>query len=268
MKKVINIFLSLVLMASFVVPNTVFAAHPSEEENNFDYDYAYNWALEVGFSEGFLKGISEEALKRVYFDNIGADELDIEESVSIVSLDDPIDGAVSTRGNIHESIMEFRSSAVKHTSGGKVARVQIYFTAQWLNGRPLNRYTDGIIVNWDSSLWYCNTNSFWGKVEDNSADNLVYSSNRPAESRQGGLGWYAPLTSIPLGYTPTIRIGFELRPRNTNMPSGSSKISTVDAIYGHRYVVPGGISISASGVSVTMSGFQDRAAKNCLIGHG
>lgn len=268
------LFAACILVMS-ALPAGAVSVNRNGATDDFDYDAAYQWAVDVGFSKGFLKNISEESLRQVYYDNKDAENLEIEEEVSM--LPSETDTSTERAGNIGEDAMEFRSSAVKHTTGknGTVVKVNIYFTAQWLNGKPINRFNDAIVSNWDSSLWYCDTSTFWGRVEDvsngsSATADVVYSSTRPAEAEQGGLGWYAPLQNSPLGFTPTVRIGYVLYPRNSTMPEGTKYTSSVTATYGHTYYATSlaGISISVSGPSVSMSGQQTEAATDCKIQHG
>lgn len=267
-----TLFAACMLMTSALSAGAV-SINSGNTTDDFDYDLAYQWAVDSGFSEGFLNNISAESLRQVYYDNKDAENFEIEEEVGIL----PSETNISTTraGNIGTDAMEFRSSAVKHTTGknGTVVKVNIYFTAQWLNGKPLNRANDAITSNWDSSLWYCDTSSFWGRVEDvsngsSATADVVYSSTRPAKNEQGGLGWYAPLQYSPLGFTPTVRIGYVLYPRNSTMPEGTKYVSSVTATYGHTYNSITGISFGVTGGSISMSGQATEAAASCKIQHG
>ncbi len=240
---------------------------------SFDYASAYKWAEEVGFPDDFLKNISEESLQRVYYDNASADNLVIGYDTDNILMGD---NQPSVRaGNIGSNNMELRSFSVKHkNANGKITKVIIYFTAYWKPGKPAYRATDAIITNWDSTQWYFQDHSFWGRVEkvpNTSPDNTattVYSDSVPAKCLQGGLGWYAPLSYITQAYTPVIRIGYELRPRNSNMPDGTTYTSSVTATYGHKSIGIQSISISGSGASVTMSGQDYEMGAVCNIKHG
>lgn len=267
LKKVTSLMMAMVMSVSCMA----FTASAANTTDSFDYQEAYNWAKEVGFSEGFLRGISEEALEQVYLDNIGADELEITEEVSYVSMDDPSETSFAPFADIPESMMQLRATPVKHTSAGKVTKVQIYFTAQWLDGRPWMRNDDAFVCSWDSSLWALDDTTFWGKVEHTrngggSAIQLL-SSTRTSLQSQGGLGWYADISGSPLGWTPTIRIGFQINPKKT-MPEGKTKLSTVEATYGHNTSAIGGINLSVSGPTVIINSETDNAAINCRIQHG
>ena len=118
-------FISLMMAMVMAISCMTFTASAANTTDSFNYEEAYNWAKEVGFSEGFLHGISEEALEQVYLDNIGADELEITEEVSYVSMDDPSETSFAPFADIPESMMQLRATPVKHTSAGKVTKVQI-----------------------------------------------------------------------------------------------------------------------------------------------
>lgn len=270
-KQFTTLALAMILACSLAIPAGAVSVDSNDAEDVFDYNSAYQWAVEAGFSEGFLKNISEESLRHVYYDNKDADYLEIVEEVSV--LPPPIGSSSVRVGNIGEDVMEFRSNAVKSVKNGKIEKVNVYFTGQWFNGNPLNRYNDAIVSNWNSSTWYCDTSAFWGKVEDVSngsaaTADVVYSSTRPAKAEQGGLGWYAPLKYSPLGFTPTVRIGYVLYPVDSNMSDGTRYTSSFTATYGHTYSAISGISISVSGVSVSMSGQNTEAAASYSIKHG
>lgn len=260
-----------VLSLLLVLPNAAYAAEP---EDTFDYAEAYEWALEAGFSEGFLNGISEESLKDVYYDNVGADELVIDEDVSVFTINDQNPGAL-TRA-IKPSHMQFRASSSKVISGGKVKYVNVYFTGQWFDGRPVNRFTDGIEVNFESSVWTFKNNagSFWGRVESvrngttGGTAIVNFTATKVDRANQGGLGWKAPLLHTSWGYTPTVRIGFKLYPKNTTMKDGTKNSSTIHGIYGHQQISLSVINFSLNGLSISMTGADETVSQGTTVRYG
>lgn len=225
------IFFVSTLAIVFIIPNVAFAKQNLKTEE-FDYDNAYNWALEVGS----LKDNKE------------------------------------TRGNISTSDMNFRASTAKNISNGKITSVNVYFTAAWINGRPYSRLTDAIISNWDSGKWHFKDGSFWGRIEEvhnnGGVTSTVYSASVAARQEQGGLGWFAPLGKTVLGYTPTVRIGYQLVPKQTNMSDGTAYSSSITSTYGHQHIDFSTINLTSSGVTVSMNGQNDDMGITTSVKHG
>lgn len=150
MKKAIKKLLVSALTLAFIIPSVAFA----QEETTvppFDFDEAYQWALEIGVTEAYLEGISEDALSEIYYDNFGAEKLIVQEDVTPLVLSEES----GSRGAISEADMNFkRSHFIHYGSDDRIELVNIYFTGQWLNGRPYQRFEDAMAINWDEDLFH------------------------------------------------------------------------------------------------------------------
>lgn len=129
----------------------------------------------------------------------------------------------------------------------------------WLNGKPTMRKTDSISVNWDSSLFYLSSDGFcsqdkWRLV---GIDSWVISKeyNRPAESNQGGIGYYTKLTSDPNFRTAvggdTLIILEPCSPMySTSNPEHETSIN-VNYVHNRSIVIPS-FSFSKNGTAVAI----------------
>lgn len=129
----------------------------------------------------------------------------------------------------------------------------------WLNGKPTIRMTDSIAVNWDSSIFYLSSDGFFSQDKwrllgiDSWAISNEYT--RPAESNQGGIGYYTRLTSDPNFRT---EVGGDtliiLEPNApmysvSNPPYGTS--INVNYVHNRSLVIPT-LSFSKTGTTVSI----------------
>lgn len=67
-------------------------------ETYYDHYTAYAWAIEAGFPEAFLQTIDDDFLRKIYFDNKDAEQLEVDADVTYYS-ELSEDGIVPICGN-------------------------------------------------------------------------------------------------------------------------------------------------------------------------
>lgn len=129
----------------------------------------------------------------------------------------------------------------------------------WLNGKPTIRMTDSIAVNWDSSIFYLSSDGFFSQDKwrllgiDSWAISNEYT--RPAESNQGGIGYYTRLTSDPnfrteVGGDTLIILEPNAPMYSVSNPSYGTSIN-VNYVHNRSLVIPT-LSFSKTGTTVSI----------------
>lgn len=150
----------------------------------------------------------------------------------------------------------------------RVSKVLVTINWEWQKGRPSIRLNDPISVNWDSSIFSLESESFYSQDKvrlTGSGDywGIIKEYTRPAESNQGSLGYYTKLTRDPNVSTDngggTI---FILVPRFT-IYSGQTHVTDINVNYTHNknLLIPTpGFSTSGPTISTTLLHLCDKAS--------
>lgn len=258
MRKLFAILLSLCIVFSTAAP--VFA------QESFDYDEAYEWAIDAGYPEEFLEFISEDpsTLREIYYEFKDADELEVTASHEHMS----VESNSQARGNISSSDLDFWMVASKFSTNGYITYVRVHVAYEWI-GTAAPWQNDAVAINWDAALWEYRqlTSEFTAEIGGGGINGGSYDIiNNPATAVQGGIGWYVPLNII---YEDLYGTGsFKLFPRDSQLLNGTRYSSSINAVYAHEVISLTSLSISASGVSVTFSGDRDEMATNANVTYG
>ena len=202
------------------------------DEAQLEFDAAYNWALDAGFSEMFLEGIDKETMQKVYDDNVDAKDIYIVEQAT------PFE---SDSHGISEKQMSCRLTAVMHMDGNRIEKVNVYAAAQWLGGRPFLRFTDEMAVYWDDDYWVFDGNSSFLEILIPNSSKTGVPFVAESISRPGGLmndevSWHVSLGQrTVLGQSPLTRASFSLLPRDTEAELAKEDIS-LSCTYTHKMI--------------------------------
>ncbi len=187
----------------------------------------------------------------------------------------------NTRGVIPSSDMTFTITKIANTTYDsrkrldKIKEIYVYVNYIWASGKPFWTWTDGITVNWDSSVFTFKSGSFVAKDYKRTLNTggwiLTSIYSNPASLNVGGLGYYTKLTysSATLGQSFGAlqhkgTASFTLLPTRKPMYIKSgAQVTSINANYLHN-MNPGVFSINFSysglGVSATLYGLQDSVA--------
>ena len=206
--------LTILLVITFVSSGAAFATVQAEP---FDSAHAYRWALDSGFSEGFLQGIDDATLQHVYNSAADSDIFTIEETM-----------AGNSKNAISSDMMTYRITLVKFFRGDTMDKINVYVTATWQDGHPHLRFTDLLSVTWNDTNWICGDSEtlhgdpFLGVLSSSSDDGKTIeihdTASNPAQANQESLAWFAHLEKLGFGdESPAVRIAFTLIPKNTTL---------------------------------------------------
>lgn len=269
MKKLISIFLTIILAFSCIT-------NASAETSEITTQDKLEQLIAQGIPETFFENKEDSDISELYdmlagktFRFLGTEEIELSETTDNKS--------VSTYGIILESDMLLSISKVeivhRDTATNKfiVDSVLVYVDYEWFDGKPIINKTDGISVNWDSSLFAFKQNSFsskdYKKIFGSSSWLEWMSTNNPETLNQGGLGYSAVLASSVMGHgTITAQKGhasFILLPKS-RIYSGSQRATSINVEYVHNKDLFNTINFSYNGlgVSVSLSGLKDSVAKS------
>jgi len=252
-RKILSLFTAIIMLFPIL-------SIPGNATNTVSYDTAYQWAVNAGFPKTFLDNIDENFLDEIYYANVNDEKLEVGYKVAHLT-----PSGMTTNGNISSSDLTYTIVYGKVSSGGIIQNVNIYVSYKW-SPYAMVTYTDAVAINWDSSVWYMDDNSFSAYLYGDT-DNYCYDTlTRPATKNQGGCGWFLPLSS-QRGY-PYGHATFELKPINTSLRDGTAYASSVTGIYAHRTLALPLLSFSTSGFSVGISGVYNQAAASTSFLHG
>ncbi len=124
---------------------------------------------------------------------------------------------------------------------------------EWTPGRPTIAKKDAIAINWDSNIW---SYSSFTHTDYSDRKTPYYTYTSPAETNQGGIGYFAHLD--PEGSHLIGDTTITLLPAKTPLypaSSGESHFtSAINANYVHdRNLLPLGLSFSYKGMGISIN---------------
>ena len=269
-KHSITLFIISALLVFSLVPSI------SATENSCDsmieqlVSYGLNRELFYGMAEVDICAIYNElADKKIVF--LGSDTFYLSDTLMQAH-----NGQAETLGTIPESDLKFTVTKLANVTYDsplgcdKINKMYVYIDYIWSEGDPLVARTDGITVNWDSSVFTFESNSFVSKdykrvMSQNWDWKQTNETHAPASLNTGGLGYYVPLVygepnAGGIQVAPKQHKGtayFTLLPtRNPMYLKSGSMTTSINAVYLHNQNIGLGSSVSFSykglGVSVSV----------------
>lgn len=260
LKKLCSLSLAFCLLFS--------TALPAFAQDEFNYDEAHDWAIEVGYPEEFLEFVSDDPnfLREVYYEYKDADEFTVSASHSYLYPNT----SENARGNIDSNALDFWMVASTMSTNGYMTHVHVRIVYEWVDF-PTGCFTDAVIVNWDSSLWYYkqSTSKFTAQMRTGGISGLVYDDlSQPATISLGSLGWYCPIGIYATTTSIYGTAAFYLYPVDSQLPSGTRYTTAITAQYAHSTLSSDGVSIGTSGIDISFSGTYDHLATSTTVTYG
>lgn len=256
--------------------------------NDDSIDNMVDYLVSCGLHEDFFVGMEESDIREMYNDLIGQNivflgsdthtisNADNQDSLNTVNSLLYGDGGSTSEvyGVIPSSDMTFTITKLANVTydsergADKINKIYVYVDYIWEEDKPVNRWSDGITVNWDSAVFTFESDSFvardykrvmssnWEWVKTNE-------SFDPASLNIGGLGYYAVLS-----YAEENAGGVQVAPKQhkgtayfTLLPSESpiylesgSQTTAINANYLHnKNLGIFSVSFSYKGLGVTAS---------------
>lgn len=251
----------------------------AESYKESDRGYQEKALLDVGMTQTFLDFRTDEEINELY-SLIQENEIRYEEKIEHMNSGE----SISLFETIPRDHMTLRVSTVNvlgENVGGRnrIRSIVVYVDYAWNSGYPVITKTDGITVNWSSSLFYMEPDSF------RSADYHHYGTGNPIKItinqqvdpqklNQGGLGYEAVLTPRQ-GFEDMLCVvtgsaSFVLESKSDIYfdQNRNTKSDTINVEYVHdKNVLPFPISFSynGAGVSINTGMLQARVAVNKVV---
>jgi|GEM_PF-3694763 len=244
--KIIRSLLSATISLVIIILNIVPA---------FAFETAYDSLLQYGYSQNFLDSMSNEIIERMA-NQIGNDEEITNIYVKTVYLNE--NNGMQTYGMISEDSLALDISVAEicKKETNIITRVLVSISWDWAGTRPLQRFQDGITVNWDANLFAFYQDSFlaqdYGKSDEDEEWEVEGEYKRPAHHAQGGLGFYSQMSTTKKR-TAGAAI-FLLEPK-ISIVSGSSEVTEINVNYVHdrSFLIPLNIGFNTIGLNVGFS---------------
>ena len=228
-----------------------------------------------GLPNSYLQRLTDSHIESLYKDSFEYDFSYTEETVYMnddteVEKDD---SAIVPHGHIDESMFKMQISKNTYlSSNNRVSKVNIVVYYEWVKN-PMNKRTDGITVNWDSSIFTFEAGSFYSydKVLIHGVESKkLNESTVPDLAQQGGIGYSAVLgvhvdSSTPMGWARGTAT-FNILPTNPIYQSSSAEggaVTSINVNYVHdKTPIFGSISFSYAGMGVTINApiFNDNSS--------
>lgn len=189
-KTIFSIFLVVALLFSFTAPA-------------FASSSPYDELIRKGFSSDCLDSLSNEMMTRLY-NAIGNNDIkNVSTKTVYLTVNETEIGMQPYYGDISTNSLSLTidSAEICQKGTNRITGVLVLVEWIWHDGKPTIRKTDSIAVNWNSSIFYLASDGFYSQDKwrllgiDSWAISKEYT--RPAESIQGGIGYYTKLTSDP-----------------------------------------------------------------------
>lgn len=241
LKKITTVILSVIMIISTLIP--AFAAE--EQLSNYDF------LLSQGYPAEHLDNLTENTLQKMV-EMIGTGyvtNVDVKKSTFN-------DGTGVARGAINEDSMtlEIVTGAICQYDTNKITGVLVSATWEWAANKPVYRGQDGVVVNWDSSIFTYDEDTFYAQdVYRSNADDewSVFKEHTSLSiSKQGGLGFYTDLKALKKYVGGSML--FLLSP-TSNMIKGTAYKTTLNIEYAHAPAPLTGLSFSTAGFGVGLS---------------
>ena len=224
--------------------------------------------ISKSFSETFLNLSSDESIETLYQNYNNAESLG--SSTSTAYLNEQISDGIQTFGTIKNMTFEITASYFKVAGTSNQIQYTLIQIGFFWEKIPLWKKTDGIIVNWDSSVFAYNDNfhseSHNEAIVNNQFYSNDYSSSAPNVLEQGSLGFDVKLANAE-HREPDFIYGtayFQLIPaRNPMYYSSSSTAANATAInaqYRHNrnpFISSVGFKIKGVNISFDLSTLTD-----------
>lgn len=274
MRKLVAFLLTIALTA--MVNVTMVSASTVEITTEDKIEYL----ISQGIPEDFLNDKETQDIDDIYASFYGKTiEYLGTETVSLTETANPSD--ISLLGVIPSDDMMLKittfNSYISNPSSSKteIYEVQVYIDYQWTDGKPFFRLTDGVSVNWDSSVFLFKPDSFqstdYVTVANGSHTEWkqANSSSDPEAINQGGLGytvWMRNSPNIALVQKGTAK--FILKPKST-IYYGSNRHTSINVEYVHNQNILNTVTFSKSGMGITLnlSGLKDSVAKSTTFNY-
>lgn len=220
----------------------------------------YDKLIRKGFPSDYLDSLSNEMLNYLY-DKIDTYDIKNVSTKTVYLSETETEFGVQQYADISSNSLSLHivSAEICRKNTNIITGVCVGIDWSWLKGKPTIRMIDSIAVNWDSSLFYLSSEGFlsqdkWCLL---GIDSWVISKayNRPAESNQGGIGYYTKLTSDPNFRTAvggdTLIILEPCSPMySTSNPEHGTSIN-VNYVHNRSIVIPS-FSFSKNGTAVAI----------------
>jgi len=243
-KKFFVYLLTLALLAS--CPNTVCAEDISVEEME-------EYLIDNGIPYDYLNDKDDAYITRMYDKLYGIDFIYHGSETVTMSVSDPSGNQVY--GTIPEDELEFtitRISNVSYDSSAGMNRVnEVYVDVEysWIVGEPYVRKEDAITVNWDSSVFTYQEDSFYAvdkKYLVSEGDWIISDEySRPSQLAQGGLGYFTNLyyAESIAGVSVNAQrckgeATFTLEPKDPMYQVSGESVTSINAEYVHDFSTP------------------------------
>lgn len=168
------------------------------------------------------------------------------------------------KGQISKSKLKLTLTSTKaKNKDGSLSNLKVKFSYKWLT-EPLMRLQDALTVKWDNNKLRYKDGSFEKKdyYINNQGNKVLYSFEKgPAKISTQAIGWFANIA----GYQNTPYIGSEGYGQFTLVPKTTIKSGSVQLYGQYNHCIIGSLSISISGIGLTISGSSDSQATSTTI---
>lgn len=258
-RKITCVILSIFLIIGITCVN-VNAQNLSREEK-------ISYLVDKGIPYNTFVEMPSEVVDIWYYKLYGRDIVYLGKSSS--ALIEQSENAITPYGTISSSDMTFTVTAIgfiTNLSDGskKLNAVFVSVDYLWAEGKPLICYEDAISVNWNSSLFTYDADSFTSNEYYLDSGSWVRSgrSTTPSEINQGGLGYYTTLTG---GYDQLKGFAsFTLLPCEDNMYTSSpNRTTSINAQYVHTKtlgILGATFGYSGNGITINAPALSDSVA--------
>lgn len=261
LKSCVSVLMLIVLLFVSIVPA-------------FAVESPYDILLEKGVPVELLDSLTDDIILKIY-NEIGTKSISSVTSKTVYLTEK--NGDIQPAGEISESSLYLEISGIKLTDSGKLTGVVFILVWEWAPDKPVFRQTDSITVNWDASVFNYKGDSFCSvslyRYTHSPQEWQVFREyTRPAESNQGGLGFYSPLAGDLPNYSIS-NSGLAIFALNMNSPEKDkdTRSTSINVNYVHnRSIVIPSLSFTKTGLSVsvgTIIGLTDYASDTVNISY-
>ena len=250
MKKLISLALALAMVFALSIP--AIAAHDSTPSTQI----MVSLLREKGFSDDFLDRRTDIQLRELYERCKNNEVVFGGSEISYLKINS--NGGVSPTGIIPDYDMILEISPLYDVGSDRYGnntyeKCWVYVYYEWTPGRPTIAKKDAIAINWDSNIW---SYSSFTHTDYSDRKTPYYTYTSPAETNQGGIGYFAHLD--PEGSHLIGDTTITLLPAKTPLypaSSGESHFtSAINANYVHdRNLLPLGLSFSYKGMGISIN---------------
>lgn len=258
-RKVICVILSIILIIGTTSVNV--------NALNLSREGKISYLVEKGIPYNTLMEMPDEVVD-IWFNKVYGQEI-VYLGESSSTLIEQNESSTIPYGTISSSDMTFTVTAVglvTNLSDGrqKLDAVLLSVDYLWAEGKPLICYEDAISVNWDSSLFAYDADSFSAFEYYRDSGSWVYigKNSTPTEINQGGLGYYTNLTA---GHTQLKGYStFTLLPSEDNMyMTSANRVTSINAQYVHTKtlgIAGATFGYNGNGITINAPALSDSAA--------